>query len=376
MATPIKTPALAPRPNWIETRILFYEQQHGPLPDDVVETQGQNLVTQDSTPVPRSFQSEQSQFNHELERELDHLIWHQGRRVARYGQDVAEEWPIGRTPPRHRRARRKRQRAKMRAEYEAGSVSESDLTDMIDETYPLSESHSSSSSRVPSPPPASTELTIATEPHDAEKAVASDSLLDHGEHTNEQGEAEHALGVIDELQSHMQDDPKHINKDSLSADRMETQTETIEGAEVIHDATPVTRRRTSQQGRKLGHQRQGNKPEHEPLKRSENLSQSPMPKHHSGTAPTQKGKRKRPAPVEDDFAPRRSERLRIKREQLHEEGEGLSHVQARAEGPVKKRARLTTKQAPREDRHGVRRSQRLIRQEETTRRQTFSHSLR
>lgn len=375
MATPIKTPALAARPNWIGTEILLYERQHGPLPNDVVETQGQNLVTQCPTPVLRPFPSDEFRFNDDLDRRLRVLVWHQERRAATYGQEVAEEWPIDRTPPKYKRARKKFHRARMRAEYEADSGSESDITGVIERAYPLSDSRSSSSSPVCYPYPAATNLAVATEPQGADKSVAIDDRLKLGGNTHDERRPEDGPEAGDGFLPSMQEDLKHVNNAPWHRDSIGMPTETSDDAEVMHDANPATRRHTSQRALKLDQHRQGTGCEQEPPTHSVHSLQSPMPKRDPCTSTTQKGKRKRPAAVEDGFALRRSERLRLKHEQLHEEGEGLLHDQAMAGGPAKKRARLITKQAPREGRHGVRQSQRLIRQQETKCRHTTNHSV-
>lgn len=78
MATTNKTPVLVPIPNWRLGRILLYEQESGPLPNDVVETQGQNLVAPESSLVFRPYEAEKQQFVHDLQRKLGNLIWLQG----------------------------------------------------------------------------------------------------------------------------------------------------------------------------------------------------------------------------------------------------------------------------------------------------------
>lgn len=94
----------------------------------------------------------------------------------------------------------------------------------------------------------------------------------------------------------------------------------------------------------------------------EHHSQAPMLKNDPRPTVSQKGKCNRPAPMEE-YGPglRRSERFRLKREQAHEEGEDPSTNQAMGGKPTQKRARMTLREAPRDDRHGVRRSERLVR---------------
>lgn len=131
MATPTPTtadaPAVAPRPYWIEEQVTFYEQNHGPLPD-VVATQGQHLVTEPHTPVFAPLGSEIHAFATQLAASLDALFG--------YGVGTAEEWPIIQTPPKPRRARKKRPTAKLRASLEGAS--ESDIAATLDADHPLS----------------------------------------------------------------------------------------------------------------------------------------------------------------------------------------------------------------------------------------------
>lgn len=139
MATSTSTtrnvPAFAPRPFWIQGQVVIHENNHGPLPD-VVETQGQHLVGQPHTPVFPPLSSETQAFATELAASLSALISRQNRRRLAYGVEAAEEWPIGPTPPKVRRAQKERLRAELRASLEEDS--ESDIEATLDTYYPLS----------------------------------------------------------------------------------------------------------------------------------------------------------------------------------------------------------------------------------------------
>lgn len=141
MTTSIRTPttrnapAFAPRPSWIQGQIIIHENDHDPLPD-VVATQGQHLVAQPHTPVFSTLSSETKAFATELAASLSALISRQNRRRLGYGVKAAEEWPIGRTPPQVRRARKERLRAELRASHEEDS--ESDIEATLNTYYPLS----------------------------------------------------------------------------------------------------------------------------------------------------------------------------------------------------------------------------------------------
>lgn len=128
-------PAFAPRPSWIQGQVVIHENDHGPLPD-VVEMQGQHLVVQPHTPVFPLLSSETHAFAAELAASLSALISCQNRRRLGYGVEAAEEWPIGRTPPKVRRAQKERLRAELRASLEEDS--ESDIEATLDTHYPLS----------------------------------------------------------------------------------------------------------------------------------------------------------------------------------------------------------------------------------------------
>lgn len=128
-------PALAPRPSWIQGQVIIHENDHGPLPD-VVETQGQHLVAQPHTPVFPPLSFEIHAFATELAASLSALISRRDRRRLGYRVEAAEGWPIGRTPPKVRRAQKARLRAELRASLEEDS--ESDIEATLDTYYPLS----------------------------------------------------------------------------------------------------------------------------------------------------------------------------------------------------------------------------------------------
>ncbi|KAK7708155.1 hypothetical protein SLS64_006977 [Diaporthe eres] len=88
--------------------------------------------------------SEIHAFVTELTASLSVLTSRQNRRRLGYGVKAAEEWPIGRTPPKVRRAQKKRLRAKLRASLEEDS--ESDIEAIVDSHYPLSPGLSASQS--------------------------------------------------------------------------------------------------------------------------------------------------------------------------------------------------------------------------------------
>lgn len=162
MPTPTNEPAFAPRPPWIQGQIIFYEQNHGPLPD-VVETDGQHLVAQPHTPVFPPTRSETDAFATLLDAKLDALTSHQRRRCLGYGREAAEEWPIDRTPPKIRRAQKERLRATLRASLEEDS--ESDIEATLNTYYPLSPTPpESKDSPSLAPPPPTIESNSATKP--------------------------------------------------------------------------------------------------------------------------------------------------------------------------------------------------------------------
>lgn len=173
MTTPTPTtanaPAFAPRPSWIQGQVTFHETNHGPLPD-VVATQGQHLVAQPHTPVFAPLRSEIHAFAAELAASLSALVSHQNSRRRGYGDEAAEEWPIGRTPPKVRRAQKERLRAKLRASLEEDS--ESDIEATLDAYYPLS----------PAPPASQGSATppfiIESEPATAPRHAQTDSESD------------------------------------------------------------------------------------------------------------------------------------------------------------------------------------------------------
>lgn len=128
-------PAFASRPSWIQGQVVTHENDHGPLPD-VVATQGQHLVAQPHTPVFPPLRSETHAFATKLAASLSALISRQNRRRLGYGVEAAEEWPIGRTPPKVRRVQKGRLRAELRASLEEDS--ESNIEATLDTYYPLS----------------------------------------------------------------------------------------------------------------------------------------------------------------------------------------------------------------------------------------------
>lgn len=173
MTTPTQTttyaPEFSPRPSWIQGQVTLHEKNHGPLPD-VVATQGQHLVTQPHTPVFPALRSEIHAFATELAASLSALASRQNRRRLGYGVEAAEEWPIGRTPPKVRRAQKERLRATLRASLEEDS--ESDIEATLDAYYPLS-SAPSASQRPPSP-----SFTIQSKSAVAPRPPGFDSEID------------------------------------------------------------------------------------------------------------------------------------------------------------------------------------------------------
>lgn len=160
MPTPVPasstSPKLYPRPLWLLLRIRTHEDLYGPLPNDVVETQGQNLVTQPNTPVNSVGELEAHDFAAELEFALKDLIARQRRRHQRYGYEAAEEWPISRTPGKLRRAQRAQEKASTRAMLEEQEECESDVQSLLYEVYgssPASTASVRSPYRVPLLPP-------------------------------------------------------------------------------------------------------------------------------------------------------------------------------------------------------------------------------
>lgn len=153
MATSTPTPTtrnvpdFAPRPSWIQGQVIIHENDHGPL-SDVLETQGQHLVAQPHTPVFPPLTYETHAFATELAASLSALISRQNRRRLGYGVEAPQDWPIGRTPPKVRRAQKERLRAELRASLEEDS--EVDVEATLDTYYPLSPA-SSASQGTPSP---------------------------------------------------------------------------------------------------------------------------------------------------------------------------------------------------------------------------------
>ena len=70
-----------------------------PSVPDIVETQGRGLRTRPNTPVPRPTPYSDAEFVALLRRRLNLLVtFRQYHRRRKYGDDVANEWPAGRTP--------------------------------------------------------------------------------------------------------------------------------------------------------------------------------------------------------------------------------------------------------------------------------------
>ncbi|KAG6363894.1 hypothetical protein INS49_008997 [Diaporthe citri] len=194
-ATPANEPAFAPRPSWIQGQVAFHEQNHGPLPD-VVATQGQYLVAQPHTPVFPPLRSETEAFATELTASLGALTSRQNRRRLGYGVEAAEEWPIGRTPPKVRRAQKERLRAKLRASLEEDS--ESDIEAVLDSYYPLSP--------VPSESQGSPSSSFAIDPKTA--IVSRDGQIDS---ENDFGK-KRKLEKVEEAHDHAGDTEHTIKK--------------------------------------------------------------------------------------------------------------------------------------------------------------------
>jgi len=81
---------------WLATAAAIDESLHGPLPGDLVDTQGQYLLKRPSTPIYS--QEHDLKFSQHLTERLESLVNIQNFRTHKYGVDVAEEYPISHTP--------------------------------------------------------------------------------------------------------------------------------------------------------------------------------------------------------------------------------------------------------------------------------------
>ncbi|KAI9737401.1 MAG: hypothetical protein M1834_009555 [Cirrosporium novae-zelandiae] len=81
---------------WIDAAAVVDEWRFGPRPD-VVSTQGLHLVPHPDTPVIDWVPG--PDFEEKLQKKLDLLLFVQDIRCYKYGEQDAEEWPIGHTPP-------------------------------------------------------------------------------------------------------------------------------------------------------------------------------------------------------------------------------------------------------------------------------------
>jgi len=81
---------------WLSVAAAIDESLHGPLPGDLVDTQGHYLLKRPSTPIYS--QEHDPEFAQQLSERLDSLVFRQHLRTHKYGKDVADEFPISHTP--------------------------------------------------------------------------------------------------------------------------------------------------------------------------------------------------------------------------------------------------------------------------------------
>ncbi|KAK5991492.1 hypothetical protein PT974_09775 [Cladobotryum mycophilum] len=96
--SPVQSPVHSPvhlSKLWHYAIAQIYDKSRGPLPDPV-ETMGEHLITAPSTPTLPSRPN--SKFAEDLASRLKRLEWQQSIRRNMYGEDTADDIPIGRTP--------------------------------------------------------------------------------------------------------------------------------------------------------------------------------------------------------------------------------------------------------------------------------------
>lgn len=128
-------PGLAPIPAWILGQIRVDEDWYGPVPD-VLATQGAHLLPRPSTPVFAP-DIDELLFPSKLCKKLEFQLFLVQWRTDRYGRDVAEGWPRGRTPVEARREAKLRDRSRDRARMKTTSATSSEIEDELNDIWPL-----------------------------------------------------------------------------------------------------------------------------------------------------------------------------------------------------------------------------------------------
>jgi hypothetical protein len=146
---------------------------------DIVATKGAYLVTEPSTPLFMT-RINSDEFAAELQRKLKWLLVIQGGRKNKYGQQAAEEWPIGHTPPEMVEARAAKVK-EIQARFDADTPPSSDDENAYSaKASSLRNQAAPEASRLPHQlaTPTSPTCTIKTPQSCSQKVVESFMLLD------------------------------------------------------------------------------------------------------------------------------------------------------------------------------------------------------